>query len=50
MTSAQLYLVICVPIMANAVMYGLLCVRFKNIDRRFDARNWRFDAVRPSGG
>ena len=41
MTNAQLYLVIGVPVLINAVMYGLLCaylyVKFENIDRRFDA-------------
>jgi len=50
MTNAQLYLVVGVPILANAVMFGLvwafLRAKFEEIDRHFDAMDRHFHDMR----
>jgi len=49
MTDAQFCFVVGVPILANAVMFGLvwafLHAQFGNIHRRFDSIERRFDAM-----
>jgi hypothetical protein len=49
MTNAQLYLAIGVPVIANAVLVGLLLAymnaKFENVSQRFEAVDRRFEAV-----
>ena len=48
-SNVQLYLAIGVPLLFNAVLFGILFahmnMRFESVDRRFDAVDRRFDAV-----
>jgi len=50
MSNAQLYLSIGVPVIANAVLVGLLLAymnaKFENVSQRFEAVDRRFDDMR----
>ena len=57
MTDTQLYLIIGVPILSNAIFVGLFMayinakfeavnLRFEGVDRRFEGINQRFDDMR----
>jgi hypothetical protein len=49
MTNAQLYVVIAAPVLANAVLFGLLLAyinaKFEGVNQRFESINQRFEAI-----
>ena len=49
MTNAQLYLALGVPVLLNAIMFGLFMAyinaKFDSVNQRFDGVNQRFEGV-----
>jgi hypothetical protein len=50
MTNAQLYVVIAAPVLANAVLFGVLLAyinaKFETVNQRFEGIDRRFDDMR----